>query len=415
MSKIFYLDYNATTPISPEVFDVMIPYFKEKYANPSSKYQSAMDIMAEVETARKKIAEILGIKYNDEILFTGSATESINHSIRGVLKAFPNKRHIITTAVEHPAVFETCKDLERDGYKVSFLKVNNNGELDIKEFQDSICDETAIISIMHANNETGVVFPIEELSALAKKKNPEVMFHTDATQSIGKIKIDLNSDKYKNIDFLSMSGHKIYAPKGIGILFTRRGVRLRKFITGGHHEFNKRGGTLNVPFIIAMAKAFELLDEELKLKKQDELLILRNKIETELEKSIPYMRINGKKALRLSNTTNISFDCIEGESILFQLDKMGFCVSSGSACTSGSLEPSHVLRAMHVPISSAHSSIRVSLGRYTSTEDVDAFIAAIPPIVQRLREISPFWDKKNNKPNDLAQKYACGTDCSSCS
>lgn len=415
MSKIFYLDYNATTPISPEVLDVMMPYFKEKYANPSSKYKSAMDIMAEVETARKTIADILGVKYNDEILFTGSATESINHSIRGVLKAFPNKKHIISTAVEHPAVLETCKDLERDGYRVTFLKVSKNGELDIKEFEDSICEDTGIISIMHANNETGVVFPLGKLSAIAKKKNPELMFHTDATQSIGKLKIDLNSSEYKNIDFLSMSGHKIYAPKGIGILFARRGVRLRKFITGGHHEFNKRGGTLNVPFIIAMAKAFEILDEELRSKKQEDLALFRDSIESELHKKIPYMSVNGGGADRLSNTTNISFDCVEGESILFQLDKMGFCVSSGSACTSGSLEPSHVLRAMHVPISSAHSSIRLSLGRYSKKEEIDAFIEALPPIIQRLREISPFWDKKNNKPNELAKKYSSEADCSSCS
>jgi len=218
-------------------------------------------------------------------------------------------------------------------------------------------------------------------------------------------------DDHPLLDFLSMSGHKIYAPKGIGILFARRGVRLRKFITGGHHEFNKRGGTLNVPFIIAMAKAFELLDDDLKTKKQDKLAQLRDRIERELMAAVPYMHINGEGADRLSNTTNMSFDCIEGESILFQLDKMGFCVSSGSACTSGSLEPSHVLRAMHVPISSAHSSIRVSLGRYTNKEEVDAFINAIPHIVERLREISPFWDKKNNKPNELAEKYSAAAEC----
>jgi len=287
--------------------------------------------------------------------------------------------------------------------------------LDIKEFEESICDNTAIISIMHANNETGVVFPLGKLSTIAKKINPEVMFHTDATQSIGKIAINLNSEEYKFIDFLSMSGHKIYAPKGIGILFARRGVRLRKFITGGHHEFNKRGGTLNVPFIIAVAKAFELLDAELISNKQKDLAYLRDHIEKELHKKIPYIHVNGMGAERLSNTTNLSFDCIEGESILFQLDKMGFCVSSGSACTSGSLESSHVLRAMHVPISSAHSSIRLSLGRYSKKEEIDAIVEALPPIIQRLREISPFWDRKNNKPNELAEKYASAAACSSCS
>ncbi len=407
MSKITYLDYNATTPIDPNVLDVMLPYFKEKYANPSSKYRFAMDISADVEKARAVIANCLGVEHSDEIVFTGSATESVNHAIRGTLKTYPEKNHIITTVVEHPAVLDTCKDLERDGYKVTFLKVNNNGELDENELKTSITEHTAIISIMHANNETGVVFPIGKLSKLAKKVNPEVLFHTDATQSVGKINIDLNSDEYKDIDFLSMSGHKVYAPKGIGILFSRKGTRLRKFITGGHHEFNKRAGTLNVPLILGLAKAFELLKEELASGKQDKLAKLRTKIETEITKRIPYININGLKAQRLSNTTNISFDCIEGESILFQLDKMGFCISSGSACTSGSLEPSHVLRAMHVPITSAHSSLRISLGRFTKEEEVDDFISSLPTIISRLREISPFWDKKTNKPNDKAIQYSC--------
>jgi cysteine desulfurase len=259
---------------------------------------------------------------------------------------------------------------------------------------------------MHANNETGVVFPIDKLSKIAKQENPDVIFHTDATQSIGKIQIDINKE-YDNIDLLSMSGHKIYAPKGVGILFARTGSRLRKFITGGHHEFNKRAGTLNVPLIIGMAKAFQILEEELKDKKQEKLAALVARIEKEISQKIPYITINGKGAQRLSNTTNISFDCIEGESILFQLDKLGFCISSGSACTSGSLEPSHVLRAMQVPITSAHSSLRISLGRFTKEEEVEAFIDTLPTIISRLREISPFWDKKNNKPNDKAIQYSC--------
>ncbi len=406
MSKITYLDYNATTPIDDRVLDVMLPYFKEKYANPSSKYRFAMDIAADVEKARTIIANCLGASKSEEIIFTASATESVNHAIRGTLKTHPDKKHIITTAVEHPAVLDTCKDLERDGYKVTFLPVNNKGELSIDDFTNAITKDTAIISIMHANNETGVVFPIDKLSKIAKQENPDVIFHTDATQSIGKIKIDMNKE-YNNIDLLSMSGHKIYAPKGVGILFARTGSRLRKFITGGHHEFNKRAGTLNVPLIIGMAKAFQILDEELKEKKQEKLSVLISRIEEEISKKIPYITINGKGAQRLSNTTNISFDCIEGESILFQLDKLGFCISSGSACTSGSLEPSHVLRAMQVPITSAHSSLRISLGRFTKEEEVAAFIETLPTIISRLREISPFWDKKNNKPNDKAIQYSC--------
>ncbi len=406
MSKITYLDYNATTPIDARVLEVMLPYFKEKYANPSSKYRFAMDVAADVEKARAIIANCLGTNKSEEIIFTASATESVNHAIRGTLKTHPDKKHIITTAVEHPAVLDTCKDLERDGYKITFLPVNNKGELSLDDFTNAITKDTAIISIMHANNETGVVFPIDKLSKIAKQENPDVIFHTDATQSIGKIQIDINKE-YDNIDLLSMSGHKIYAPKGVGILFARTGSRLRKFITGGHHEFNKRAGTLNVPLIIGMAKAFQILEEELKDKKQEKLAALVARIEKEISQKIPYITINGKGAQRLSNTTNISFDCIEGESILFQLDKLGFCISSGSACTSGSLEPSHVLRAMQVPITSAHSSLRISLGRFTKQEEVEAFIDTLPTIISRLREISPFWDKKNNKPNDKAIQYSC--------
>ncbi len=406
-TKQIYLDYNATTPIDPRVLEVMMPYLKDRYENPSSKYRSAMDVALEVEKARMIITNCLGAKHNDEIIFTGSATESINHAIRGTMKTFPDKKHIITTAVEHPAVLETCKDLERDGYKITFLPVNNKGELSIEEFKEALSSDTGIISIMHANNETGIVFPIGELAKIAKDKYPDIVFHTDATQSIGKIDINIYSDEYNAIDLLSMSGHKVYAPKGIGILFSRKGARLRKFITGGHHEFNKRGGTLNVPFIIGLAKAFELLKEELGSGKQQKLGELRTYLENSLKAKIPYMSINGYGAERLSNTTNMSFDCIEGESILFQLDKDGFCISSGSACTSGSLEPSHVLRAMHVPITSAHSSLRVSLGRYTVKEDVDSLIKALPSVIATLREISPFWDKTHNKPNELATKYSC--------
>jgi len=408
-AKQTYMDYNATTPIDPKVLDVMMPYFKDRYENPSSQYAAASAISHDIEKARKTIADCLGAKYSDEIIFTGSATESINHAIRGTIKIVTNKKHIITTSVEHPAVLETCRDLERDGYKVTYLGVNTKGELSIDEFTSALSEETGLVSIMHANNETGIIFPIDKLSKIAKQKYPDIVFHTDATQSIGKIKLNVYSDDYNGVDFLSMSGHKVYAPKGIGILFSRRGARLRKFITGGHHEFNKRGGTPNVPFIIGLAKAFELLKENIESGKQKKLGELITHLEENLKSKIPYMHINGYGAERISNTTNISFDCIEGESILFQLDKAGFCISSGSACTSGSLEPSHVLRAMHVPITSAHSSLRISLGRFSTKEDVDSFTKTLPEIISSLREISPFWDKKNNKPNEQAINYACGS------
>lgn len=406
MPNCYYLDYNATTPIDSRVLDSMMPYFKELYANPSSKYKLAMDIEKDIEKARDIIAKCIGAEKKEEIIFTASATESVNQAVRGFLKTIPEKKHIITTSVEHPAVLDTFKDLKRDGYDVTFLSVDKNGEISLNEFKESLKEDTALVSIMHANNETGVIFPIEKLSKITKEKNQDIAFHTDATQSIGKIKINLNSDEYKNIDLLSMSGHKIYAPKGTGILFQRRGIHLRKFMTGGHHEFNKRAGTLNTPCIIGLAKAFSLLDEELKTNKQTDLKKLRDHLEKELREKIPFVNIMGEKAKRLSNTTNISFDCIEGESLLFQLDKLGFCISSGSACTSGSLEPSHVLRAMHVPAISAHSSIRISLGRYTVKEEVEKLTETIPKIVKNLRDISPFWDTKLNRPNEEIIKSA---------
>ncbi|MBN1114244.1 MAG: aminotransferase class V-fold PLP-dependent enzyme [Oligoflexia bacterium] len=405
MKDLYYLDYNATTPVDDRVLDDMLPYLKENFQNPSSSYASAMTIMQEVETARKSIASATGASSHDEIIFTGSATESINHAIRGTLKAYPKKNHIITSAVEHPAVLETCQDIKRDGYKLSVIDVNSKGELDIEELKAAVTPETAIISIMHANNETGVVFDIGKIAKSAKDINSNVVFHTDATQAFGKLPIKMNDGNFKYIDLLSMSGHKIYAPKGIGILYSRKGSRLRKFITGGHQEFNKRAGTTNVPFIIALAKAFELIGEDLQSGKSKKIAGLRDYLEAELKKRIPYMRINGEGAERLSNTSNMSFDCIEGESILFELDRNNICVSSGSACTSGSLEPSHVLRAMNVPLTSAHSSIRVSLGRFTKKDDVDHFISTLPGIVEALRNISPFWDRKNNKPDEKALKY----------
>ena len=430
-----YLDYNATTPIAPEVLEVMLPYFKEKFYNPSSMYSAALDIQSEIKKARISIADYLGAGSEDEIIFTGSSTESTNYAIKGVLKTHPERNHIITTAVEHSSVYETCKELERDSYSVSFIGVNSKGEINEKEFLDSITNKTAVISMIHANNETGVIFPIGRLSKLAKKINPDIIFHTDATQTTGKMDINLNSEEYKYIDLLSTSAHKIYAPKGVGLLYIRKGTRLRKFLTGGHHEFNKRAGTLNVPFVIGFAKAFELAKNESEnehnrlkeyldvkgaidflkkdipemvkhfLNENNRLKEYRDRIEKELKQVIPYMYINGEGADRLATTTNLAFDCIEGESILQILDELGFCVSSGSACTSGSLEPSHVLKAMKVPSSAAHSSLRVSIGRYTKERDIELFIRILPDVIAKLRNMSPFWDRETNCPNARAMQY----------
>ena len=402
-----YLDYNATTPVAEEVLEAMLPYFSYKFSNPSSKYPSAKEASNDIEQARQKIADILGAKNKNEIIFTGSATESINQAIRATLKVYPNKKHLITSSVEHSAVYNTYKDLQRDGYSVDFVSVDKNGQLNIEELKSLIRTDTAIVSIMYSNNETGVIFPIDEIASLVKKINPETVFHTDATQAIGKIKFKLNEDNFKNIDMLSMSGHKIYAPKGIGVLYAKQGTKLRSFLTGGTQEAKKRAGTLNTPSIIGLAKAFEIAYKYAQdTEYNNKLEAYKNKLETELQARIPYMHINGKSSPRVSNTTNIAFDAIEGEALLVQLFKKGIYLSSGSACSSSSLEPSRVLTAMGLPITAMHSSLRISMGKWTKEEDVNALIDALPSIVQRLREISPFWDIKKNCPNEQAIKEA---------
>jgi cysteine desulfurase len=394
--KIIYLDNNATTQIAPEVYEAMIPYFTEKYFNPSSMYDAARETSRAVTEARKNIAECLGHVDTKEILFTSCATESNNSAILGAVRANPNRRHIITTAVEHPAVLEVCKELERDGCKVTYLSVNRDGKLDVREFIRALSPSTLLVSIMHANNETGVIFPIDELSRITKQTDSSIIFHSDATQTVGKLPIDL-ARGLPYVDMLSFSGHKLHAAKGIGVLFVRRGTRCRPFMLGGHQEEGRRGGTENVPYIIGIAKALELAVEN---REEDEAEIkrLRDRLESELIKRISSVQVNGKGAPRLPNTLNISFHYIEGEGMLFQLSSYGICASSGSACTSGSLEPSHVLRAMKVPFTAIHGSVRFSLSRYNTDEDVDTIIEVFPQIVENLRKLSPYWDSEQNAP-----------------
>jgi cysteine desulfurase len=394
--KIIYLDNNATTQIAPEVYEAMIPYFTEKYFNPSSMYDAARETSRAVTEARKNIAECLGHVDTKEILFTSCATESNNSAILGAVRANPNRRHIITTAVEHPAVLEVCKELERDGCKVTYLSVNRDGKLDVREFIRALSPSTLLVSIMHANNETGVIFPIDELSRITKQTDSSIIFHSDATQTVGKLPIDL-ARGLPYVDMLSFSGHKLHAAKGIGVLFVRRGTRCRPFMLGGHQEEGRRGGTENVPYIIGIAKALELAVEN---REEDEAEIkrLRDRLESELIKRISSVQVNGKGAPRLPNTLNISFHYIEGEGMLFQLSSYGICASSGSACTSGSLEPSHVLRAMKVPFTAIHGSVRFSLSRYNTDEDVDTIIEVFPQIVENLRKLSPYWDSERNAP-----------------
>jgi len=394
--KTIYLDNNATTQTAPEVFEAMVPYFTQDYFNPSSMYEPARETGRALAAARKKIADCLGRVEPKEILFTGCATESNNTAIVGAAHANPNRRHIITTAVEHPAVLEVCRELERNGYKVTYLVVDRNGNLDVREFIQALTPETLLVSIMHANNETGVVFPVEQLSRITKQTDSSIIFHTDATQSVGKLPMDLVRG-LPYVDLMSFSGHKLHAPKGVGVLFIRRGTRCRPYMLGGHQEDGRRAGTENVPYIIGIARALELAMER---RERDEVQIerLRDRLEKALVEKIPSVQVNGKGAPRLPNTLNISFHYIEGEGMLFQLSAYGICASSGSACTSGSLEPSHVLRAMKVPFTAIHGSVRFSLSRYNSEEDVEKVIEVFPQIVSNLRKLSPYWDNERNAP-----------------
>jgi cysteine desulfurase len=394
--KTVYLDNNATTQVAPEVLEAMTPFLTGEYFNPSSMYEPARQTGRAVAEARQVIADRLGHVDPKEILFTGCATESNNTAIVGAARANPNRRHIITTAVEHPAVLEVCRELERDGYKVSYIGVDRDGNLNVREFIQALSSGTLLVSIMHANNETGVIFPIDQLSRVTKQTDPSILFHTDATQTVGKLSIDL-ARGFPYVDMLSFSGHKLHAPKGIGVLFMRRGTRCRPFMLGGHQEDGRRAGTENVPYIIGIAKALSLAMEN-RQKDEDRVQKLRDRLERELVATIPSVQVNGRGAPRLPNTLNISFHYIEGEGMLFQLSAYGICASSGSACTSGSLEPSHVLRAMKVPFTAIHGSVRFSLSRYNTDEDIDTIIGVFPQIVANLRKLSPYWDNERNAP-----------------
>jgi cysteine desulfurase len=380
---LVYVDNNATTKIDPQVFEVMRPFFLERYGNPSSAHSFGSDIGLELETARKKVAAAIGASFATEIVFTSCGTESDNTAIRSALLSRPNRKRIITTRVEHPAVLTLVRRLERDGYRVTYLSVDKKGRLSLDELREEMNEEVAVVSVMAANNETGTLFPVEEAGEIAHEFG--ALFHTDAVQAIGRIPLNLSSGV---IDLAAMSGHKLHAPKGVGALYVRRGSRFRPSMLGGHQERGRRGGTHNVPGIVALGKACELAAQHLQ-EEQTRVRSLRDRLEAGLLK-IEGTRLNGDPENRLPGTTNISFQSIEGEAMLMHLDQHGICASSGSACTSGSLEPSHVLRAMGVPFTFAHGSIRFSLGRFNTDRDVDEILRVMPGIVARLREISPF-------------------------
>ena len=378
-----YFDNNATTKVAEEVLEEMKPLFCQLYGNPSSMHTFGGQMGRKIRQARQQAAHLLGCE-PAEIIFTSGGTESDNTSIKGTLAAAPNKRKVITTRVEHPAVLAACRDLENHGYTVVELAVDKEGRLDLAELEELLDDDTVLVTIMYANNETGVIFPIDKIAELVTGKG--IVFHTDAVQVIGKIPLNLSKS---NIDLLSLSAHKLHGPKGVGILYVRKGTRLSPFMVGGHQEAGKRAGTENVPGNVGLGKACELAAQNLE-EENSKVKYLRDKLEDALLKKCPGSRINGDRENRLPNTSNISFEYVEGEAILLMLDKFGICASSGSACTSGSLEPSHVLRAMGVPFTSAHGSIRFSLSRYNTEAEVDYTIEKMPPIINRLRELSPF-------------------------
>jgi cysteine desulfurase len=381
--KEIYLDNNATTKVDEAVFEEMRPYFCELYGNPSSMHFFGGQVQSKVNEARGRVADLLGAA-PDEIIFTACGTESDNAAIRSALEVFPDRRHIITSRVEHPAVLTQCRNLTQKGYRVTEIGVDGAGRLDMDEYKAAVDTDTAIVSLMWANNETGVIFPVEEAAAIAKSKG--ALFHSDAVQAIGKIPINMAAS---SIDMLSLSGHKLHAPKGIGVLYLRRGTPFRPFLVGGHQEKSRRAGTENAAALIALGKACQLAGQYMEAE-NSVVKAMRDRLQDALMASIPHARINGGGAERLPNTTSIAFEFVEGEAILLLLSEFGICASSGSACTSGSLEPSHVLRAMGVPFTCAHGSIRFSLSRFTTDAEIDTVIREMPPIIARLRQMSPF-------------------------
>lgn len=385
-SKLIYLDNNATTKVDEKVVETMLPFFSDFYGNPSSIYEFGGKNSKAIREAREKIKEFFGANSAKEIFFTGSGSESANMAIRGILSADKSMNHLITTKVEHPCVLNLHKQLEKEGYNITYVGVNSIGELNVEELIDAVDEKTALVSCMYANNETGTIFPVEEIAEKIKSKNQKTKMFVDGVQAAGKIKINV---KDTLIDLMGISGHKFHAPKGIGALYVKSPTLITPLIIGGHQENGKRAGTENVPFIIGMAKAAELAQDALTYE-ENEVKKLRDKLENGLLSKIYNARLNSSSSLRVPNTTNIGFEYVEGELILLNMNDYGICASSGSACTSGSLDPSHVLKAMGVPFTALHGSIRFSLSRYTTDEEVDYTIEKMPEIIKKLTTISPF-------------------------
>jgi len=385
-----YLDNNATTQIDPKVIEAMMPYFTTYYGNASSQHGFGLPVDKAIAKAREQVADFLGAEHPDEIIFTSCASESDNTALWSSLWSQKGKDEIVTTSVEHPAIMQTCAFLEAHGVKVHYVGVNDKGDLDVNEFKSLLNSKTALASVMWANNETGDIYPVPELAEFAREHG--VMFHTDAVQAVAKVPIDL---KKTAVNMLSFSGHKIHAPKGIGVLYVRRGTRFVPFMKGGHQERGRRAGTENVPYIVGLGGACELAKAHLD-EVNTRIRALRDRLQDGILKTIPECFVTGDPANRTANTLNVAFKFVEGEAILLLLNEHGIAASSGSACSSESLEPSHVMRAMGVPFSAAHGTIRFSLSRFTTDADIDETLKVLPGIISRLRELSPYW--KQNKP-----------------
>jgi len=398
-----YLDNNATTACDPAVVQAMLPFFTEQFGNPSSMHSFGNKVGFALKEARAKVQALLGAEHESEIIFTSCGTESDSTAILSALKAQPERNQIITTVVEHPAILTLCEYLEKEGYVVTRLSVDKRGRLDMDEYKSALSPRTAIVSAMWANNETGTIFPVEQMAEMAHAVGAQ--FHTDAVQAVGKITIDL---KKTQIDMLSVSGHKLHAPKGVGVLYLKRGTRYRPLLRGGHQERSRRAGTENAASIVGLGVACEQALQHMAFE-NTEVKRLRDKLEAGILAAVPRCFPTGDVTNRLPNTSNIAFEFIEGEAILLLLNKAGIAASSGSACTSGSLEPSHVMRAMGIPYTAAHGTTRFSLSRYNTEAEIDRVIAAVPPIIAQLRKLSPYWGDKGpveNPDTAFAPAYA---------
>lgn len=388
--KAIYLDNNATTRLDPMVLEAMMPFMTEHYGNPSSIHGFGEPVRKGIERAREQVAALLGAAHDSEIIFTSCATEANSTAILSAVEALPERKEIITTVVEHPAILEVCEHLERRGYTIHRLPVDNQGRLDLAHYQSLLSENVALVSAMWANNETGTVFPVQTMATMAKEKG--VLFHTDGVQAVGKFPIHLASS---DIDMLSFSGHKIHAPKGVGALYVKRGSRFRPLLRGGHQERGRRAGTENAAGIVGLGMACELAEVHMPI--MSHLAELRDELQAGLLAKVPCSIVTGDSENRTPNTLNIAFEYIEGEAILLMLNQLGIAASSGSACTSGSLEPSHVMRAMSIPYTAAHGSVRFSLSRYTRQKEIDYVLEKLPPVIERLRSLSPYWVQ--NKPD----------------